>query len=97
MSTTCENKNKKRRVEKKLEIRNSKKREFSKVETSNKKECCKFKKVNEYRSLRREKLYNNNNNYYCLIHKEKYICDIYECCGINTVIPDKCDFIPYIV
>lgn len=82
MWATCENNNKKRRVERK-ELLNDKKRKFSEVETPKKKECYKFKKGNKYSFLRRDMLYKSD-EYYCLIHHEKYICDIYDCRGIHT-------------
>lgn len=56
MWATCENKNKKRRVEQK-ELLNDKKRKFSEVETPKKKEYCKFKKANQHSFLIRERLY----------------------------------------
>jgi Zn-dependent peptidase ImmA (M78 family) len=31
---------------------------------------------------------------YCIFHDEKYICDIYECCGISCYI--KYNHMPYI-
>lgn len=93
MWVTCEN-NKKRRVERK-ELLNDKKRKFSKVETPKKKECCKFNKVNQH-FLRPERLYQNN-EYYCLVHHEKYICDIYECRGVHTNSKNNSILMPYII
>lgn len=90
----CENNNKKRRVERK-ELLNHKKRKFSEVETPKKKEYCKFKKVNQY-FLRRERVYQNN-EYYCLLHHEKYICDIYECRGVHTYSKNNFVSMPYII
>lgn len=95
MWATCENNNKKRRVERK-ELLNDKKRKFSKVETPKKKECCKFKRVNQYSFLRLEGLYQKN-EYYCLIHHEKYICNIYDCRGVNTYSRNNSVSIPYII
>ena len=81
MWAKCENNNKKRRVEQKESLDN-KKRKFSEVEIHKQKECCKFKKKNIYSFLIQslERLYPE----YCLIHDEKYICDIYDCRGVHT-------------
>ena len=95
MWSTCENNNKKRRVEQK-ELLNDKKRKFSKVETPKKKEYCKFKKVSQYSFLKRERLYQNN-EYYCLIHHEKNICDIYDCRGVHTYSRNNSVLMPYII
>jgi hypothetical protein len=39
----------------------------------------------------------DHNFYHCVLHKEKYICDIYDCSGLNENKNIIEDHMPYII
>lgn len=102
MLTACANVHKKQRVE--LYIKPKRNWE----EINHQEDHCLYKrpKITAKKILKRKNLHElkrvykrdckrlKSKSHHCLIHEEKYICDIYECSGVHRY--QEPDFMPYI-